>query len=163
MKGIQYGLEQEIDEKDKKIMKALFEDGRMSVAEIEKKTGIRRDSVARRLRRLVKDKIITGFIPIINPPALGYPNVAILLIRTKTNNKENKEKFLKKVVENRFIVHVSRLIGKFDLYCSVIHKDAGHLNEIVEDVRSYVSNFIEDFEVYQVVEDPKFEDMEMLL
>ena len=161
--GIKYGLKQEIDAKDKKIMKALFQDGRMSVAEIEKKTGIRRDSVARRLKRLVKEQIITAFVPIINPPALGYPNVALLLLRIKTSSSENKEKFLSKLKSNKFIVHISKLIGKYDFYCAIIYKDANHLNEIVEEVKNYVANFVEDFELYQVAEEPKFEDMASLL
>jgi len=161
--GIKYGLKQEIDAKDKKIMKALFEDGRMSVADIEKKTGVRRDSVARRLKRLVKEQIITGFVPIINPPALGYPNVALLLLRTKTSNTENKDKFLSRLKANKFIVHISKLIGKYDFYCAIIYKDTNHLNEIIEDVKNYVANFVEDFELYQVADEPKFEDTEALL
>jgi DNA-binding Lrp family transcriptional regulator len=161
--GIKYGLEQEIDDKDRKIMKSLFEDGRMSVADISNKTGVRRDSVARRLKRLVKEKIITGFVPIINAPALGYPNVALLLIRTKTNEKENKDNFLERLKSNRFIVHIAKLIGKYDFYCAMVYKDANHLNGIVEEVKGYVANFVEDFEIYQVAEEPKFEDTEALL
>jgi Lrp/AsnC family leucine-responsive transcriptional regulator len=161
--GIKYRLKQEIDTKDKKIMKILFEDGRMSIADISKKTGIRRDSVARRLKRLIKEKIITGFVPIINPPALGYPNVALLLLRTKTGNIENKERFLIRLKGNRFVVHISKLIGKYDFYCAIIYTDAHHLNEIIEDVKNYVANFVEDFEIYQVSDEPKFEDTEALL
>lgn len=162
-KGIKYGLQQKIDAKDKKIMKALFQDGRMSIADIAKKTGLRRDSAARRLKRLVKDQVITSFVPIINPPALGYPNVALLLLRTKTSNTESKEEFLSKLKGNKFIVHISKLIGKYDFYCSIIYTDANHLNKIIEDIKDYVANYVEDFELYQVAEEPKFEDMEALL
>ena len=119
-----------MDNKDKKIMKALFEDGRMSVADIEKQTHIRRDSVARRLKNLIKNKIITGFTPIINPSALGYPNVALLILRTKTGKDELKEKFLKKLISTNSVVHISKLIGKFDFYCAIVYRDTTHLNEI---------------------------------
>jgi len=162
-KGIKYNLNQKVDGKDKKIMKVLFDDGRMSVAQIEKRTGIRRDSVARRLKRLVREKIITGFVPVINAPALGYPNVAVLLIRTKTSDSGGREKFLRKLVGNRFIIHIAKLIGKFDYSCALIYRDAGHLNEIIEDVKNYVGDFVVDFEVYQIAEEPKFEDMKSLL
>lgn len=152
-----------IDAKDKKIMKALFEDGRMSVANIEKKTGIRRDSVARRLKRLVNEKIITGFPPIISPSAVGHPNIALLIIRTKTGKEESKEKFLKKLISTKTVVHISKLIGKFDFYCAILYKDTSHLNEIIEGIKNYVPNYIEDFELFQVADDPKFEDMRGLL
>ncbi len=152
-----------MDAKDKKIMRALFENGRMSVADIEKRTHIRRDSVARRLKNLIKNKIITGFTPIINPPALGYPNVALLILRVKTSKDEQRKKFLDKLVQTKFIVHVSRLVGKFDFYCAIVYRDTPHLNEIIENIKSFVPNYVEDFELFQVADDPKFEDMRGLL
>jgi Lrp/AsnC family transcriptional regulator, leucine-responsive regulatory protein len=161
--GIVYGVEQKIDAKDKKILKVLFEDGRMSIADIANKTRLRRDSVARRLKRLRKDKIITGFVPVINPPALGYPNIAMILLRIKSGNDASKKKFQDKLVENKFIVHVSKLIGKFDFNCVVIYENTNHLNQIVENIKTYVPNFIENFELFQIVDEPKFEKMSDLL
>src|SRR3989339_513259 len=86
-----------MDSKDKKIINSLFDDARMSVAEIEKKTKIRRDSVARRLKKMINEKTILGFSPIINPSSLGYPNISLLLLKTKTGNDSQKEKFLNKL------------------------------------------------------------------
>lgn len=151
----------ELEEKDKKIIKALFADGRMSVAEIEKKTHIRRDSVARRLKNMQKKKII-NFVPMIDPKAIGLPNFAVLLIRVKTNPKESRDKFIEKMTSNKYVFHLSKLIGKFDLYSVLAYKDTSHLNGLIEEIRGYVSNFIEDFEVYQVAEEYKVEDMSSL-
>ena len=161
--GVKYNLKQKVDGKDRKIMKALFQNGRMSVAEIEKKTRVRRDSVARRLKKLIKSEVITGFVPVINPPSLGYPNIASVLIKTKTGNEDNKSKFQKKIISNKFAVHVSKIIGKFDYYLAIVYRDTGHLNQIIEDIKNYVPNFLEDFEIYQVAEDLKFENMSDLL
>jgi len=152
-----------MDAKDRKIVKALFDDGRMSVADIEKKTRLRRDSVARRLKKLLREKIILGFTPIINPSALGYPSISLLLIKTKTGKDQQKKKFLDKLIQTKQIVHISKLIGKYDFYCAVLYKDTKHLNEIIEDIKNYIPNYIEDFEIYQVADDPKFEDMRGLL
>ncbi|MFH1585667.1 MAG: Lrp/AsnC family transcriptional regulator [archaeon] len=152
-----------VDEKDKKIMKALFDNGRATVAELEKKTGIRRDSIARRLKKLTDSEVITGFTPIINPPALGYPNIALLILRTKTGKDESRETFLKKLIGTNSIVHISKLIGKFDFYCAIVYRDTSHLNEIIEKIKNYVPNYVEDFELFQVADDPKFEDMRGLL
>ena len=163
MAGIVYDLKQKVDSKDKKILRALFQDGRMSIADIAKKTRLRRDSVARRLKKLQQEKVITGIVPIINPPVLGYPNVAILLLRLKTKSSNKKQLFEKQLIANKFIVHISQLIGKFDFYCSVIYENTNHLNNIVADIKSYVPNYIDDFELYQVVDDPKYESMEDLL
>ena len=163
MAGIVHGMKQKVDTADKKILRALFEDGRMSIAEISKKTGLRRDSVARRLKRLRKENVVTAFVPIINPPALGYPNISILLLRLKAGSGEDRQKFQKKLVANKFVVHVSKLIGKFDFFCAIVYEHTNHLNKIVEEIKAYVPNFVEDFELFQVVEEPKFERMADLL
>ena len=152
-----------MDSKDKKIINSLFDDARMSVAEIEKKTKIRRDSVARRLKKMINEKTILGFSPIINPSSLGYPNISLLLLKTKTGKDSQKEKFLNKLIQTKYIVHISKLIGKYDFYCAILYKDTKHLNEIIEKIKNYVPNYLEDFELYQVADDPKFEDMRGLL
>jgi DNA-binding Lrp family transcriptional regulator len=152
-----------MDEKDKKIMKALFEDARATVAQLEKKTGIRRDSIARRLKKLRQDKIIETFSPIIDPASLGLPNTALLFIRTKTNPQKDKETFIKKSRENKFVFHFAKIIGKFDFFIGLFYKDTSHLNELIEKIKGSVPNFIEDFEVFSVAEEYKTEDMSGLL
>lgn len=163
MTGIKYGLEQKVDAADRKIMKALFEDGRLSIADLAKKTNLRRDSVARRLRRLVKEQVITAFVPVINPPALGYPNVAQMVIRTKTGDEAGKKIFQNGLVRNKFIIHVAKLIGKYDFFCALVYENTDHLNKLIEEIKSYRPNFIDDFELFQVASEPKFENMEGIL
>jgi len=158
-----HAFKYEIDDKDRQIMRVLFNDGRMSIAEISKRTSIRRDSVARRLKRLVEEKIITTFVPIIEPSALGLPNVAILLLRLKAKDEHEKNTFQMKLISNDYIVHISKILGKYDYYCSILYKNMTHLNEIIEEIKNYVPNIIDEFEIYQGVEDPKFEDMRNLL
>ena len=119
----------------KKILRVLFEDGRMSIANIAKKTGIRRDSVARRIKRMKDEKIITGILPVVNPTALGVPNIAILLLRVKTSSEIDSKSFLNKLIANRYIVHVSKLIGKFDYYAAIVYENTGHLNEMLENIK----------------------------
>jgi Lrp/AsnC family transcriptional regulator, leucine-responsive regulatory protein len=156
-----YDIEQKVDKKDRKILKVLFEDGRMSIANIAKKTNLRRDSISRRIKNLIKNKILRGFVPVINGPALGLPNTAILLF--KLNISDNKEQFVKKLVANKFLVHVSELLGNFDIYGAVLYKNTNHLNTIVKEIKEYVPNIIQNLEIYPVVNDPKFERMDDLL
>ncbi|MBT4936169.1 Lrp/AsnC family transcriptional regulator [Candidatus Woesearchaeota archaeon] len=162
MKGISYENITKLDKKDRKILKALYENARMNIATLAKKTKLRRDTIARRIKQMEKNGVISGFIPVINPPALGLPNIAIILLKTKTESKEKKT-FQNKVVGNKYITHVATLIGKFDFYCAIVYQDTGHLNTIIEDVKQYIPEFIIDFEIFQVAEEPKFERMEDLL
>jgi len=154
---------QTLDSKDKKILRVLSENGRISIADAADKTGLKRDAVIRRIRRMQNEKAITGFIPLIDPAALGLPNFAVVLIQTKTNPKESKEKLIKRLVNNKFVFHVSKIVGKYDLFCMVMYEHTQHLNNILEEIKSYVPDFLEDLEVYPVAEEYKFQDMSMLL
>ena len=162
MEGIRQKEPYKLDKKDKAIIRVLFEDGRMSIADIAKKTLLRRDSVAYRLKKLQKEEVLIGFVPVINPPSLGLPNISILLVRLRSTTEAEKEEFLKKLVANKNASYISSLIGKFDFYVALIYKDTNHLNEIIKTIRNYVPNLVEDFETYQVASEPKFEQMKDL-
>jgi Lrp/AsnC family leucine-responsive transcriptional regulator len=162
MVGELHEVSKKIDKKDARIIKMLFKDGRMSIADIAKKTNLRRDSVARRIKNLQKDLALTGIVPIINPKAIGLPSVSILLLRLKTRTEKEKKIFLNKLIANKFIVHIAKLIGKYDFYCSILYKDTNHLNKLLEEMKNYVPNLVDDFEVFQVAEEPKFENMQDL-
>lgn len=154
--------ERSLDAKDKKILRALFENGRASIADLAEKTGLRRDSVVRRIKRMQIEKTIT-FTPAIDPAALGLPNFAVMLVRTKTTPKECKDKLIKKLANDKFVFHVAKIIGNFDLFCMITYKDTQHLNMILEEIKSFVPDFLEDLDVYPVAEEYKFQDMSLLL
>lgn len=161
--GIKYTNKYEIDEKDKKIIKTLFENGRYSIAQISNKTGLGRDSVMHRLNKMQEKQLITGFQPIINPPTLGYPNVAQILLKTKLSAKENKIEFTKKLVKMPPIVHMANTIGKYDMFIALLYKDSQQLYSIIEDIKTAIPDYILEYEVLQVVDEPKFEDVEGLV
>ena len=110
-----------------------------------------------------EENIITDIVPIINPPAIGLFNIAIMLIRTKIGNNDEKKQFLHGLVINKHIIHISKLIGKYDYYVSIVYEHTAHLNQLIEEIKTTVPNHIETFEVFQVAEEPKFEDMKGLL
>ena len=112
---------------------------------------------------MILEEIITGFVPVINPPALGLPNIAITMFKIKTDSLENKKKFEEGIVANKYSVHISTVIGKYDYVVALVYRDTNHLNQIIEEMKRYIPDFIVDFELFQVVDEPKFEMMAQLL
>jgi len=62
-----------LDGKDKKILKALDQNARLSIANISRKTGIQRDSVLYRINKMKKEGVIKFFHTALDPVILGYP------------------------------------------------------------------------------------------
>ena len=157
--GIEYTSEQKLDAKDKKIISALMENARYSIAEIAKKTGLRRDSVIYRIKKLSENKVIKGYQPIINPPALGYPNLAIILLKTKTINQKAKQDFINKIKSLPNVIHIFTLLGRFEYYLAVLYKTHEQLHLLLEEIRQIIPDYVQDYDILQVVDEPKFENM----
>lgn len=60
-----------IDSTDRKILKLLQEDARMSNAEIARRIGLVPSAVLNRIRRMEEDKVILSYEARLNPEALG--------------------------------------------------------------------------------------------
>jgi len=165
MKEYDFNPEKEykLDKKDKQILLALLENGRYTISQISKKTGLRRDSIIYRIKKLQVNKVILDFQPLISAGALGFPNIAQLLLKTKISNKEDKDFFIQKLKQEPRIVHISVTIGRYDIYLALIYKEHTELYKIIEKIKAIKPDLILDYEVLQVVDDPKFEDMEGLV
>jgi Lrp/AsnC family leucine-responsive transcriptional regulator len=66
---------------DTAILSALSRDGRTSVADLARATGLSAPSIAERVRRLEENGIIVGYAAKLDPAALGFPLSAWLRIR----------------------------------------------------------------------------------
>ncbi len=154
---ILYGEKSKIDNKDKKIIKSLYENGRATITQIEKKTGIRRDSVSYRIKKLLERGIISCIIPIINPGKLGYNLINEVLIRTKVGTKEQEERFIKKLKNNSFVIYLAVLSGRWDFNLTVCAKNPEHFNEILKEIRAIESDYIKEFEIFTIVSEEKYE------
>jgi Lrp/AsnC family leucine-responsive transcriptional regulator len=70
-----------IDTTDAKILRALAEDARVTMADLARKAGLSAPSVTERVRRLEEAGIVTGYAARIDPAALGLPLAAYVRIR----------------------------------------------------------------------------------
>ena len=62
-----------IDEFDVRIIQTLQREGRLSVQDLSQRVGLSPTPVLRRMRRLEKDGVITGYAALVNEVAIGFP------------------------------------------------------------------------------------------
>lgn len=63
----------QIDEFDVRIIQTLQREGRLSVQDLSQRVGLSPTPVLRRMRRLEKDGIITGYAALVDEVAIGFP------------------------------------------------------------------------------------------
>ena len=82
-----------LDEKDKKILMLLQQDGRMQLKAISKKVNLSIDSVHNRIKEMVRKGVFQSTI-LIDPREIGYPLVADIKIKLKNVSEDQRKKFI---------------------------------------------------------------------
>jgi len=151
----------EIDEKDKKILMLLQEDGRMQLSKISKKVGLSIDSVHKRIKEMLKKGIFeTGIF--IEPRALGYPLIADIKIKLKNVSKEEMGKFTLYLQKHKRCIELLSILGDFDFTCVLIAKDSNDLDEISTEIRQKFKDLILEWKGLLILKQYKFERYDLL-
>ncbi|MBS1266691.1 MAG: HTH-type transcriptional regulator Ptr1 [Candidatus Woesearchaeota archaeon] len=155
---MQYGEAEELDETDKKILYQLNINARQSIADLSRRTGVSRDVVAYRIKKLVENKVILGFRPVFNPPKLGYPviNSVYFLLQPKSVDQENR--FVSHLKARREVISVSSLVGKWEYEAKIIGKDPSDFQKTLKHIRMKFPDLIRDFETMAILEEHKNDD-----
>jgi Lrp/AsnC family transcriptional regulator, leucine-responsive regulatory protein len=72
---------QALDPVDRRILRELSADGRMSLAELGRRVSLSPPAVAERVGRLERTGVITGYHAAVDPRALGYELTAIVRVK----------------------------------------------------------------------------------
>lgn len=134
-------LKDMLDLKDRKILYQLDIDCRQTDSEIGKKVGLSKQTVAYRIKRLVKEKYLTRFATVIDTYKLGFSKYKIYL------SFENADKEIIKKITEYFKSHektewIATCSGKWDLIAGYNVKDTYEFEEAVKELDEKFSKYI---------------------
>lgn len=121
-----------LDRTDARILSALAEDGRITVAELARGVGLSPPSVSERIKRLEEAGVIEGYSARINPRALGLPLAAWLRIKPIPGQLRKVAEILRGLPE---IVACDRITGE-DCFLARAHVAS------VEDLEAMIDEII---------------------
>ncbi|MFI0156522.1 Lrp/AsnC family transcriptional regulator [Streptomyces lydicus] len=122
------------DELDRKIVKALIDNGRASFAEIGASVGLSSTAVKRRVDRLRETNVITGFTATVRPAALGWLTEAYVEVYCDSAAPPRR---LAEVVRNHpEIAAAMTVTGGADALLHVRATDVEHFEEVLERIRA---------------------------
>lgn len=124
-----------IDEKDKKILKALEENARQTDSSIAKKLRISKQVANYRIQQMIKLGIISNFYTVVNVGNLGLTTYYLFLQLEKIN-KEGEEKIISKINSLDDVGWVISCIGKWNLVLNLNESSVANfektLNKIIK-------------------------------
>lgn len=109
-----------IDHVDKKILQALFEDGRASVEAVAQKAGLSPTPVRLRLQRLREDGVICGYRAEVDLAKCGLELTIIVFVKLSARDRATISSFEKRVQSIREVTRCALISGPFD-YMLTVH------------------------------------------
>lgn len=129
-------LEDQLDEADYRIFKALNENGRMSDTELADRVNLSRTAVRRRRENLMESGFLKVLAVIVLQEAgLAYADVRIQL--DQSVNVEDREALIETLIDADLVYSLDSCIGDHDLLVQMWHAS---LNE----VKSYLWDLLDD-------------------
>ncbi|HWO31740.1 MAG TPA: Lrp/AsnC family transcriptional regulator, partial [Candidatus Acidoferrum sp.] len=123
-----------LDATDARILDALVNDARVSIADLARSVGLSPPSVSERIKRLEEVGVIEGYTLTINPKALGLPIAAWLRIRPIPGQLQMVVEILRGLPE---IVECDRITGE-DCFIARAHvQSVEELEKLIDRVIPY--------------------------
>ena len=128
----------QVDELDRQILRALYDDVRASYKSIADKLGVSHNTVKARMDRMVEDGVFT-FAIVTDPPRVGLAATAYLAITVESSHIDE---IAAKIAARKEVSYMGLMIGEGDILALVhftgndalfrfVHGFVGHLPGVV--------------------------------
>ena len=132
---------EEIDEKQKKILRLIRNDGRFSLLDVAKKTKLNVGTVQSKIKDLEKSGIIQGYTTFIN---LNKTNLKFFKLSIHLNKYGKKEfnELLNYCKANKNVLHLIKSIGDWELEVELESDNLDYVYEFVDELKTKFPNVI---------------------
>ena len=138
----------ELSAVDRKILRALQEDGRMTIQAIADRVGLSASPCLRRIRQMEKAGIIAGYSATVDQKAVGLPVSVFISIKLERQRAEQLDRFGAAISRWPEVMECYLMTGQFDFLLRVVCADLGAYEQFlrerltqVEGVASIESSF----------------------
>lgn len=123
-----------LDEIDRQIVAWLQRDARASFREIGDGVGLSAPAVKRRVDRLIDEGVIQGFTAVTDPRALGWQTEAFVAVFCE--GRTIPDRIRTAAAKHPEVVAAYTVTGDHDALLHVRVRDTGHLEDVLERLRS---------------------------
>ena len=125
---------EDIDDRDRAILQALMEDGRLSNVELAEKVHLSPSACLRRVRLLEESGLIAGYVMLLDPVAAGLAGAAFVSVTLDQQGRATLDRFEKDVRRHAEIIECYLLAGTSDYLIRVAFRDARDFERIHTDI-----------------------------
>lgn len=125
-----------IDEADRRILKEIQSDGRISVVALAERVNLTKSPCLKRLRDLEKNGFIRGYKADLDPDKIDQGYLVYVQVKLESTRRETLEAFNSKVLKVPQILSCHMLSGGYDYLLKIRTRDMRIYRELLGDVLS---------------------------
>lgn len=123
-----------LDPIDRKILKALQVDGRISNTDLADKVGLSANATSERFKRLVRDGYISSFSAVLTPEKVGRELLVFVEIKLDRTSSEIFDAFRRAIERSSDILECHMVAGGFDYLLKARVSDMDTYRRFLSDV-----------------------------
>lgn len=116
-----------LDAADRRILRELQRDGRMTVVDLSSRVGLSATPCWRRIRDMESRSVIEGYSCLVNPAAVGLDIEALVQVTIEKHNAIAIAEFIAHISKMPNIINGYTLAGSFDV---LLHVAAGSIADL---------------------------------
>ena len=124
----------EIDDRDRAILRALMQDGRLTNLELAEKVHLSPSACLRRVKMLEEGGLIAGYVMLLDPIAAGVAGAAFVSVTLEQQGRATLDRFEEEVRRYPEIIECYLLAGAADYLLRVAFRDARDFERIHTDI-----------------------------
>lgn len=112
-----------LDAADRRILRALQRDGRLSIVALAEQVGLSATPCQRRVKRLEEAGAIAGYAATLDPLRLGLPLQAFVLVALESHAEDVVARFHKALADRPEVLAAYAMSGEMDYLLHVLAED----------------------------------------
>jgi Lrp/AsnC family leucine-responsive transcriptional regulator len=129
----------ELTNLDRKILRVLQRDGRMTIQAIAEQVGLSPSPCLRRIRQLERSGIISGYSATVDQEAVGLPVSVFISVKLERQRSTELDAFATAVGKWPEVMDCYLMTGQFDFLLRVVCADLGAYERFLRDHLTQIS------------------------
>ena len=121
---------EDIDDRDRAILRELMRDGRLTNSELAERVHLSQSACLRRVRILEEAGLIAGYVMLLDPTAVGLPGAAFVSVTLDQQGRAALDRFEQQVSRHAEIMECYLLAGSYDYLLRIAFRDARDFERI---------------------------------
>lgn len=152
-----------LDKKDSKILQELERNGRALIKTISNKTGIPRDSVNYRIKKMLKEGVIKGFVPVCDTTQMDYPVYTWLNLQLQHFDEKKEKQFVAFLKSTFNVVYIAKVTGKYHYMITIAAKTIQDLDQVLRSIMAKFPTLIKSYNTSLMIEEIQYDSFHRLI